>query len=200
MKIKVCGLKYPDNVAGVTALKPDYVGFICFASSPRFIEDPGIEIPESIFKTGVFVNESADRVEELIDKYKFNAIQLHGDESLDFCELFKDKVIVIKAFGINENFDFEQLEPYEKSVDYFLFDTKTDKHGGSGMTFDWLLLDKYRLGIPFFLSGGLSLENLKQVKEIKHPQFYGVDLNSKFELEPGLKDIDKLKKAFELLR
>ena len=94
----------------------------------------------------------------------------------------------------------EQLEQYIDEVDFFLFDTKTDKHGGSGKSFDWSLLDNYKLDVPFFLSGGLSMDNLEEVKVIKHPQFYGVDLNSRFEIEPGLKDIDKLKNAFELLR
>jgi phosphoribosylanthranilate isomerase len=111
-----------------------------------------------------------------------------------------DKVTVLKAFGIDSDYDFGQLAPYEGRVDYFLFDTKTANHGGSGLSFDWSLLDQYQLDVPFFLSGGLSLENLEQVKAIKHPRLYGVDLNSRFEIEPGLKDIDKLKEAFELLR
>ncbi|MGN6638665.1 MAG: phosphoribosylanthranilate isomerase [Mucilaginibacter sp.] len=201
MKIKVCGMKYPDNIAEVAGLEPDYLGFICYPQSPRFINDlQAINTPKTILRTGVFVNESADKVEELIETYQFNAIQLHGEESPDFCELFKNKVIVIKAFGIDENFDFEQLEAYEGKADLFLFDTKTNKHGGSGLTFDWTLLNQYKLDTPFLLSGGLSLENLKEVKNIDHPQFYGVDLNSKFETGPGLKDINKLKKAFEILR
>lgn len=201
MKIKVCGMKHPGNIAEVVGLEPDYLGFICYPASPRFIDElQTIDAPKSILKTGVFVNESADKVEELIDKYHFDAIQLHGNESPDFCELFKNKVIVIKAFGVDENFDFEQLEAYEGKADHFLFDTKTNKHGGSGLTFDWNLLNEYKLNTPFFLSGGLSLDNLAEIKNIDHPKFYGVDLNSKFEIEPGLKDIDKLKKAFKILR
>lgn len=182
-------------------LQPDYMGFICYQQSPRYMAAiPHIDVPENITKTGVFVNESAEKINELIDKYNFDAIQLHGSESPEFSESFMDKVVVIKAFGIDQDFDFGTLEPYEVSVDYFLFDTKTEKHGGSGQTFDWSLLDQYKMDIPFFLSGGLSLENLEEVKKIDHPQFYGVDLNSKFETEPGLKDINKLKEAFELLR
>jgi phosphoribosylanthranilate isomerase len=204
MKIKVCGLKYPGNISDVVTLSPDYVGFICYAPSPRYAPELNTEIldalPGTIYKTAVFVNEDAETVAKLIDNYKFDAIQLHGNESPEFCDVFKDKVTVIKAFGLDRNFDFEQLNQFSDSVDFFLFDTKTDKHGGSGLTFDWSLLDNYTLDIPFFLSGGLSPENLEQVKAIKHPQFYGVDLNSKFELEPGLKDINKLKEAFELLR
>ena len=204
MKIKVCGLKYPDNIAEVTGLKPDYVGFICYAPSPRYATELNTEIldalPGTIYKTAVFVNEDAETIIKLVDNYNFDAVQLHGNESPEFCKQFKDKVTVIKAFGIGDGFDFERLNQFADSVDYFLFDTKTDKHGGSGLIFDWSLLDNYTLDIPFFLSGGLSPENLEQVKAIKHPQFYGVDLNSKFELEPGLKDINKLKEAFELLR
>ena len=204
MKIKVCGLKYPGNISEVVALEPDYVGFICYAPSPRYATGLNAEIldslPEILSKTAVFVNEDAETVQKLIDNYNFDAIQLHGNESPEFCEVFKDKVTVIKAFGIGEGFDFERLNQFADSVDYFLFDTKTDKHGGSGQTFDWSLLDNYKLDIPFFLSGGLSPENLAEVKAIEHPQFYGVDLNSRFETEPGLKDINKLKEAFELLR
>lgn len=201
MEIKVCGLKYQSNISEVAMLQPNYMGFICYPQSPRFMADtPFIDVPENITKTGVFVNENAERINELIAIYKFDAIQLHGDESPEFSESFMDKVVVIKAFGIDKDFDFGTLEPYEVSVDYFLFDTRTEKHGGSGQTFDWSLLDRYTMDIPFFLSGGLSLENLDQVKAIDHPQFYGVDLNSKFETEPGLKDINRLKKAFEILK
>ncbi|MGZ3778549.1 MAG: phosphoribosylanthranilate isomerase [Mucilaginibacter sp.] len=200
MEIKVCGLKYQSNISEVAMLQPGYMGFICYPQSPRFMANaPFIDVPENITKTGVFVNESADKINELIDRYSFDAIQLHGNENPEFSESFMDKVVVIKAFGIDKDFDFEKLQLYEVSVDYFLFDTKTEKHGGSGQTFDWSMLDRYKMDMPFFLSGGLSLENLEEVKAIDHPQFYGVDLNSKFEIEPGRKDINKLKKAFEIL-
>jgi phosphoribosylanthranilate isomerase len=201
MEIKVCGMKYQSNISEVAMLQPGYMGFICYPQSPRYIANtPFIDVPENVVKTGVFVNESAEKINELITQYNFDAIQLHGNESPEFSEPFMGKVIVIKAFGIDKDFDFRILEPYELSVDYFLFDTKTERHGGSGEAFDWSLLDQYKMDIPFFLSGGLSLENLEDVKAIKHPQFYGVDLNSKFEIEPGLKDINKLKRAFDILR
>jgi phosphoribosylanthranilate isomerase len=204
MKIKICGLKHPDNIRSIAALTPDYMGFICYVSSPRFISDMDIatlaELPKTVYKTGVFVNETVETITKLIDTYNFDAIQLHGNEDPEFCKSFKGKVTVIKAFGVHQDFDFEQLNEFADNVDYFLFDTKTDKHGGSGKIFDWSLLDKYQLDIPFFLSGGLSLENLEIVKSIDHPQFYGVDLNSRFEIEPGLKDMDKLQKAFDILR
>jgi phosphoribosylanthranilate isomerase len=204
MKIKICGLKDPENIAAITELGPDYMGFIYYDGSPRFVGDSVAnvlkDIPESIYTTGVFVNEDDYTIARLIDEFGFDAIQLHGNEPAGFANRFKGKVQVIKAFGVDENFDFGQLNDYVDKVDYFLFDTKTDAHGGSGKTFNWDILDKYKLGVPFFLSGGLSLDNLEQVTKITHPQFYGVDLNSKFETAPGLKDIEKLKQAFSLLK
>lgn len=204
MKIKVCGLKYPENIRSVAGLAPDFMGFIFYDKTPRFAggisADILNELSQSVIKTGVFVNESLPVINSLINKYGFNAVQLHGSESPEFCAELKDKVKVIKAFGVNEDFNFEQLKSYAGNVDFFLFDTKTPIHGGSGKTFDWGLLDKYQLEVPFFLSGGISLENLEEIKKIKHPRFYGVDLNSRFETEPGLKDIMKLEKAFEVLK
>jgi len=204
MKIKVCGLKYPDNIEAVSALSPDYMGFIFYGPSPRFVDNLSVDVlqnlPATTIKTAVFVNESAETISNLVDEYGFDAIQLHGNEDADFCSTFKGKVTVIKAFGVNENFDFEQLNGYINSVDYFLFDTKTNTHGGSGKTFNWRILNNYKLDIPFFLSGGLSLENLEEVKNIDHPQFYGVDLNSRFEIAPGQKDVVKLQQAFDIIK
>jgi len=204
MKIKVCGLKYPENIAQVAALAPGYMGFIFYDRTPRFVNELPLAalnaLPSTIINTAVFVNESAENIHALIDKYKFDAIQLHGNESADFCGEFKGKVKVLKAFGLSPGFDFEQLNGYADKVDFFLFDTKTDIHGGSGKRFDWGVLDQYHLNVPFFLSGGISLDNLDEVKKITHPQFYGVDLNSRFETEPGVKNIQQLEKAFQLLK
>ncbi|WP_184541901.1 phosphoribosylanthranilate isomerase [Mucilaginibacter sp. FT3.2] len=204
MKIKVCGLKDPENIQAVTALGPDYVGFICYKPSPRYIAELPVDamqnLPASIQKTAVFVNEDAENIHSLIDTYGFNVIQLHGDEPPEFSNSFRDKVIVFKAFGLDENFDFDQLNNYVNKVDYLLFDTKTAAYGGSGKTFDWAMLDNYKLDIPFFLSGGISLDNLEEIKKISHPQFYGVDLNSRFETAPGVKDIGKLKQAFDIIK
>lgn len=203
MKIKVCGLKYTDNIRAVEALMPDYMGFICYDKSPRFIggmdADELVNIATDVIKVGVFVNEDADSISKMIYKYKFDAIQLHGNESPEFCDMYKHEVQVIKVFGVDGDFDFTQLKAYKNNVDYFLFDTKTPVHGGSGLTFDWNVLDNYKLNVPFFLSGGLSLDNLEEFKQIKHPAFYGVDLNSKFELSPAMKDITKLKRAFNTI-
>ena len=204
MKIKICGLRDMANIKDVATYNPDYMGFICYDRSPRYISDMHVKtfnsLSPKIIKTAVFVNETAGNIDQLIEKFGFDAIQLHGNESPEFCESFKNKVTVIKAFGVDDSFDFAQLDAYKNSVDYFMFDTRTDKHGGSGQVFNWNILNKYTLEIPFFLSGGLSLENLPAIKQIKHPAFYAVDLNSRFEIEPGLKDINRLKQAFELLR
>ena len=201
MKIKVCGLKEPGNVGAVAELGPDYMGFIFYGPSPRYaggLSIDSLNISGFITKTAVFVNESFDSINAILKKNNFGAVQLHGDESPEFCELFRDKVKVIKAFGMSADFDFSQLNRYSDHVNFFLFDTKTDLHGGSGKVFDWSVLEKYTLDVPFFLSGGLSLDNLEQVKNIVHPMFYGIDLNSKFEDSPGIKNIEKLEKAFEI--
>jgi phosphoribosylanthranilate isomerase len=204
MKIKVCGLKDPENIKALAALAPDLVGFICYERSLRFIDGLSPEavtaLPQPGLKTAVFVNESAEKINLLIDKFGFDAIQLHGSESPEFCGQFKGRVMVLKAFGLDDDFNFESLNAYQGIVDYFIFDTKTSAHGGSGKTFNWAVLERYELSTPFFLSGGLSLDNLAEVKQISHPAFYGVDLNSRFETAPGIKDIEKLKKAFELIR
>jgi phosphoribosylanthranilate isomerase len=204
MKIKVCGLKYPGNIAQVAKLSPDYMGFIFYDKTPRFVGDLSVpalkKIPAAITKTAVFVNEDVENIKALIGKYKFGAIQLHGNEGPEVCALFKGDVKVIKAFGLNDGFDFEQLYAYADHVDFFLFDAKTDLYGGSGQSFDWGILDNYELDIPFFLSGGISLDNLEEIKNIKHPQFYGVDLNSKFETAPGIKNVEQLNEAFALIK
>lgn len=204
MKIKVCGLRDPENIRTVAGLGPDYMGFICYEHSPRFIGDMPAEVLNNIsapvYKTAVFVNETEANINALVDNYGFNAIQLHGKESPEFANSFRNKVKVIKAFGLDNDFDLNQLNAYAGKVDYFLFDTKTAIYGGSGKTFNWDVLDEYKLSVPFLLSGGLSLDNLEEIKKITHPQFYGVDLNSRFETAPGMKDIEKLKQAFNLLK
>ncbi|AMR33266.1 N-(5'-phosphoribosyl)anthranilate isomerase [Mucilaginibacter sp. PAMC 26640] len=204
MKIKVCGLKDPANIKAVAALSPDYMGFICYNRSPRFIsdldEDVLATLPDHILKTGVFVNASIEHISKVMNKYGFDAIQLHGTENPEACAFFRPKLLVIKAFGVDEEFEFGRLIDYRNKVDFFLFDTKTPVHGGSGKTFDWTMLNRYAGDIPFFLSGGLSPENLQEVAKIDHPMFYGVDLNSKFEVSPGLKDVDKLKTAFSTIK
>lgn len=204
MKIKVCGMKFPENIRQVAALQPDYLGFIFYPHSPRFVGyDPNKELTELRLpakKVGVFVDKDFSTIKNIIQLYQFDAVQLHGNEPAETCAALRKSVEVIKAFGVDGNFDFNLLNDYEDKVDYFLFDTKTDVHGGSGKTFDWQVLQNYNLKTPFFISGGLNNENLAAVLQLKHPAFYGVDLNSGFETAPGLKDLEKLKEAFGLIR
>jgi phosphoribosylanthranilate isomerase len=200
-KLKICGMKLPDNIQAVAALKPDYLGFIFYRPSKRFVEGltPSFvrNLPAAIKKTGVFVNEELNKVAELAALYGLNAVQLHGAEPVKYCIALKglladQGIALIKAFGVDEQFDFNQLKSYETVVDYFLFDTQTPDHGGSGKTFNWKLLEKYTLNIPYFLSGGIGPDSIQQLKEIKDTRLYAIDINSRFELAPGLKDIDKL--------
>lgn len=191
-------MKHAANIAAVAELHPDYMGFIFYQKSPRFISEVSAElikyIPPSIKTTGVFVDEDLEIVKAYIFKYNLKAVQLHGKESEAYCEEIRlTGVEVIKAFGLNENFEFSQLESYLNVIDYFLFDTQTPNHGGSGKAFDWKLLQNYILNKPYFLSGGIDLNHVESIKEINDPRLYALDINSKFEIEPGLKSIDKIK-------
>lgn len=198
-------MKYPDNIRDLIALNADYIGFIFYANSKRFVDELDEQILKDINpatkKTGVFVDESSFVILEKVNKYQLQAVQLHGSETPDTClKIAESGVEVIKAFGIDEAFDFNQLLPYLDSVDYFLFDTKTPAHGGSGLSFNWQMLEKYQFKKPYFLSGGLGLENLDKVLELSDERLYAVDLNSCFESEPAKKDIEKLKLAINKLR
>lgn len=198
-------MREPDNIAQVAELKPDYMGFIFYPESKRYVSDldEGIlnKIPAGIKKTGVFVNSSVEQLVSTINDYHLDAVQLHGSESPELCRNLKlEGVEVIKAFGLDPAFDFAVLEKYEDAADYFLFDTRTVAYGGSGITFDWKMLKNYSSEKPFFLSGGLSAENLKDIEHIDNKQLYAVDINSKFESEPGVKDIEKVRTAINYIR
>lgn len=204
LKIKVCGMREAENIRQLEILHPDYIGFIFYPASKRYAgryaAEAAVKLNEKIKKTGVFVNASAEEIAKKIDAYGLNAIQLHGSEDAVFCSQMKNSgVEVIKAFGIDEDFNFNSLKAYTNAVDFFLFDTKTNAYGGSGQTFNWDYLKKYTLGKPYFLSGGLSLDNLREIKNIQDGRLYALDLNSRFETAPGLKDIEKLKEAFSII-
>jgi phosphoribosylanthranilate isomerase len=194
MKLKICGMKYPDNITKVGSLLPDYMGFIFWEKSARYFDGIIPDLPKSIKKVGVFVNQSQEEILSKISTYDLQAIQLHGHESVEFCQELKSKINtkieLIKVFSADENFDFEVLKPYELLCDYFLFDTKGKLPGGNGTTFDWKILNKYNSTKPFFLSGGIGLEEVETIKEISKTNLpiYAIDVNSKFEIEPGLKD------------
>jgi phosphoribosylanthranilate isomerase len=223
MKLKVCGMKYVENIQQVGALRPDYLGFIFYEKSKRNFEGIIPELPSSIKKTGVFVNEILAIVISMVEEYRLAAIQLHGDESVEYilelkAQLAERKALfieenkqitkkknqhfiadstieIIKVFGIKDTFDFDILKPYVSVVDYFLFDTKGKERGGNGTKFDWTVLEKYPFKKPFFLSGGVGLEDAVEVKRIIHSDLpvYALDVNSKFESAPGVKKIEQLK-------
>lgn len=192
-------MKYPDNIRNLGELPIDYMGMIFFPKSPRYVETartPDINLK----RVGVFVDAGIEYIEEKIDQYSLDIIQLHGNESSETCKELMKTIDVIKVFNISDVTDFNQTKNYENHCNYFLFDTKTKQHGGSGKKFDWLLLNSYTGNTPFFLSGGISANDVKSIKRIKHPKFYGIDLNSRFETEPGLKDIQLLQQFIKALR
>jgi phosphoribosylanthranilate isomerase len=198
MKLKICGMKYPENITQVAALQPDYLGFIFYKKSKRHFDGIIPALPQTIKKVGVFVDASNDYINDKIKRYNLKTIQLHGDETPVFCRQFYNKNLeIIKVFSVGEQFDFKVLEKYETVVDYFLFDTKGAQKGGNGISFDWTLLDKYPSQKPYFLSGGIGLESVNDIKQFKKSPAskycYALDINSQFEDAPGQKNIEKLK-------
>lgn len=205
MKIKICGMRESDNIRQIAALQPDFLGFIFYEKSKRFISIEEFLLLKTDFiginKVAVFVNESIKNIIRIVTLGNFKYLQLHGDEAPEFCEELKYLDFkIIKAFGINEQFDFHRLNEYVAVCDYFLFDTQCNKYGGSGKKFDWNLLDKYKLQTPIFLSGGLEVSDIETVKNLSNQLPYCLDFNSKLEEKPGLKNIDKAAQAIQLIR
>lgn len=190
-------MKYQENIKAVASLQPDYLGFIFHEPSPRHFEDIIPEIPSSIKKVGVFVDEKIEFIARQIEKYQLHTVQLHGHESVEMCRILKaSNIEVIKVFSIKDQFDFSVLEPYEEVCDYFLFDTKGKLPGGNGYAFNWNVLNAYPSTKPFFLSGGIGLNEIENIKEFQKSNAskhcFAIDVNSKFEIEPGLKHIEKV--------
>lgn len=191
-------MKYVENIRELGELRPDYLGFIFYDKSSRNFEGVIPELPKTIKKTGVFVNELIEIVVSLAQAYNLEALQLHGDETLAYIASLKEHlphVEIIKVFGIKDDFDFAQLAEYESSVDYFLFDTKGKERGGNGIKFDWTVLQSYPYSKPFFLSGGIGPDDADQIQAVFASKLpvYGIDINSRFEREPGLKIIKEVK-------
>ena len=218
LKIKVCGMKYSKNIQQLVELQPDFMGFVFHPQSPRFVGPVLAELQEVLctirkkeeaqhhktIMTGVFVDEPAQKIKEQIKLLSLDAIQLHGQETPNTCStLRKTGIKVIKAFGISEQFNWSGLSDYQDTIDYILFDTRIgNKTGGTGQRFDWDLLDFYKLNVPYFLSGGISEVDIPSLIDRKaiDNRLFGVDLNSKYELSPGTKNIRNLEKTFNLLR
>lgn len=207
--IKVCGMKH--NVAQVAALNPDYLGFIFYEKSPRhYTQETIVSLPKAIKKVGVFVNAPLDYIVVSVEKYKLNIIQLHGEESATYCRDLKQKfersidmnsISLWKVFGIKDQFDFSVLSEYELFVDAFLFDTKGKQKGGNGIAFNWKVLKEYPSKKPFILSGGIETSHISEIKKMKAQglPIKAIDINSKFEIKPGLKDISAVKKIIKQL-
>jgi phosphoribosylanthranilate isomerase len=193
--IKVCGMREPENIRALLPLEPDFIGFIFYRGSPRYA---GVSLNEikpvicsvTVKRVGVFVNESPEQVKRISDILSLDRIQLHGDESPEYCQsLHNEGHKIIRAFRLHAAFDFAITDAYAPSCRMFLFDTATTAFGGSGEKFDWNILQRYTGEIPFLLGGGIGPEDAVKIKSFNHPAFAGIDLNSRFEKSPGVKDI-----------
>lgn len=197
MILKVCGMGDTVRMHQLATMPVDMLGFIFYPKSPRYVVgkiDP-VEIaklPQQIERVGVFVNAEIAEIAEMAESYFLTAIQLHGSELPELCRELKDEGYkVLKAFNINKKNDYEAYAPF---CDYFLFDTPSPQHGGTGQKFDWALLEHYNGSTPFLLSGGIGPDDVEALKHFNHPQFTGIDINSKFEVEPGIKDVNLIRK------
>ena len=201
MIIKVCGMRDADNIEQVSTLKIDMMGFIFYAPSSRYITDSIAHTPKGISRVGVFVDEDLQNILSIAAKNNLTHIQLHGNESIETCNLLRQaNYTVIKAITVAAKEDILITQKYQGFVDVFLFDTKCSCQGGSGIRFDWKILDYYKSKTPFLLSGGINSDSAQEIKKIKHPMFIGVDLNSRFETQPAMKDTNKLKQFINDLK
>jgi phosphoribosylanthranilate isomerase len=199
MKLKICGMKYSENMMVVGALVPDYMGFIFWKPSARYFEDTIPNLPDSIRKVGVFVDASFDEISTNVRRHQLEVVQLHGKETPEFCKsLLVLNTKIIKVFAVDESFDFSILHTFESVCDFYLFDTKGKLPGGNGIAFNWEILQNYKSKKPIFLSGGIGLEDIEAIQKLDLP-IHAIDVNSKFEIEPGLKDIQKLEQFQNLL-
>lgn len=198
MKLKICGMKYRENIAEVANLNPDYMGFIFYPKSVRFvnrfeIKESILELHKDISKVGVFVNYPHSEVIDICQSLELNFAQLHGNETSEYtAKIKRSGTGVIKVFHIDNTFDWSQIKEFSSMVDFFLFDTSTIQFGGSGHKFEWKLLENYNDDTPFFLSGGIDLTDIPLIKKIKHSQLWGIDINSKMESSPALKNVNRI--------
>lgn len=202
MIVKVCGMRDAENIREVEALGIDMMGFIFWAKSTRYVSERPAYLPTRCKRVGVFVDENTETIKQIADDYALDIIQLHGSESPDqisHLSFLTSRLSIVKAFNIATTEDLVATQPYEGSVDYFLFDTKGKSVGGNGEKFDWSVLSTYKGETPFLLSGGIGPEDANRVKVFHHPKCIGIDLNSRFELAPGHKDINKLKTFIQSL-
>lgn len=193
MIVKVCGMRDADNIRAVEQNGADWMGFIFYERSPRYVASPPAYLPERCKRTGVFVNAPIFTIQSHISTYHLDMIQLHGNESPEYCRRIRQLGLpVIKSLSIPPTEHFIRWKAYQDSADYLLFDTACTSYGGSGKRFDWSLLAQYKGEIPFLLSGGISSSHLAEIRQFNHPRWIGVDLNSGFESAPGIKDASLL--------
>ena len=201
LKIKVCGNREAENMKEVCKLKPEYVGFIFYKNSKRFVVSPDILQNDcSAKRVGVFVNATIEEIKSKVDLYDLDYIQLHGDETPDLKKKTNQIRPVFKAFQIDNNFNFNKLNYYLSACYMFLFDTTSKSYGGSGQKFDWRLLSKYKASVPFLLSGGIGPEDAVAIKALRHPMLAGIDVNSRFEDSPGVKNIELLSEFIKQIK
>ncbi|WP_436414328.1 phosphoribosylanthranilate isomerase [Petrimonas sp.] len=192
--VKVCGMRSAENIRQIEQLGVDWMGFIFYPKSPRFVSEFPSYLPVKTKRVGVFVNETKDNITKTATRFALDFVQLHGNESPEFCvEMGKIGLKVIKAFSIGNEFPSEEVNRYEGVCNYFLFDTKTPQHGGSGRKFNWEILSNYIGNTPFLLSGGISPKDAESIRQFNHPKLIGIDINSKFETNPALKDVELVK-------
>lgn len=216
MKIKVCGLREPDNIQAIAQLPIDFIGFVLYPQSPRvaskkvlpqWLEKHEDEL-EGISRVGVFVNAEVDQILNAVHDFRLDFVQLHGDESPEYCRELQTywtissmrSAQIIKAFRVDEEFNFAKTQPYERLCAYFLFDTKGKEYGGTGHRFNWAVLSKYMGMTPYLLSGGIDEDMAEEIRQLNFKQMEGVDINSRFEIKPGLKDVDKVERFIHKLK
>jgi phosphoribosylanthranilate isomerase len=201
MIVKVCGMRDAENIREVEALGVDWMGFVFHRTSPRFVGELPDYLPQRAKRVGVFVDETEEQIMETVQLFRLDMVQLHGQETPDFCNRIRSKGLkVIKAINVQNRFPSEEVSFYEGACDYFLFDTKTPLPGGSGQKFDWSSLSAYRGTTPFLLSGGISPDDADRVEAFVHESCIGIDLNSRFETSPAYKDIRLLQSFIDKIK
>lgn len=199
-------MREPENIQELETLGPDFIGFIFYEKSPRYVavaDNQGIisRIDTSINKVGVFVNEPIESLFSTVTEFDLDYVQLHGGEDLDYCkEVEKAGVKIIKVFSVMDQLPLAQIQEFEEVVEYFLFDTKTPEYGGSGRHFDWNILNDYNSDKPFLLSGGIKNEDLDEIMKLDIPHLFALDVNSKYESAPGVKNIELIKELDKALQ
>ncbi len=208
MKIKVCGITDADQMKELDAMGVDYAGMIFYDKSPRYVlpmlRSKTLLAQQLLLqKVGVFVNETENNILDQVENYELNLVQLHGKETPELCRSLGRKVPVIKVFSVNNetrNIDW-MVAPYKQACNYFLFDyAAKDLYGGSGKQFEWKMLNDAVIGKEFFLSGGIAPGDADLLKAFSHPFFYGVDINSKFEISPGVKNLSLVREFVQAIK